>query len=95
MRDFYIKHKINPGDLDKDYFQPMTLQIKRGNMGSVETENVVGIVRGSELPDEYLVITAHLDHVDMEEMVDQEVILPIKFTTVQTMTDLAQWHYLK
>ena len=32
-------------------------------MGSVETENVVGIVRGSELPDEYLVITAHLDHV--------------------------------
>ena len=63
LRDFYIKHKINPGDLDKDYFQPMTLQIKRGNMGNVETENVVGIVKGSELPDEYLVITAHLDHV--------------------------------
>ena len=49
LRDFYIKHKINPGDLDKDYFQPMTLQIKRGNMGSVETENVVGIVRGLSL----------------------------------------------
>ena len=63
IRDFYIKNKIKPGDPDKDYFQPMTLNIRRGNMGDVETENVISIIKGTDFPDEYVVITAHLDHV--------------------------------
>ena len=63
IRDFYIKNKIKPGDLDSDYFQPMTLNIRRGNMGDVETENVISIIKGTDFPDEYVVITAHLDHV--------------------------------
>ena len=63
IRDFYIKNKINPGDPDKDYFQPMTLNIRRGNMGDVKTENVISIIKGTDFPDEYVVITAHLDHV--------------------------------
>ena len=63
IRDFYIKNKIKPGDPDSDYFQPMTLNIRRGNMGDVETENVISIIKGTDFPDEYVVITAHLDHV--------------------------------
>ncbi len=63
IRDFYIKNKIQPGDPDGDYFQPMTLNIRRGNMGDVETENVISIIKGTDFPNEYVVITAHLDHV--------------------------------
>ena len=29
----------------------------------VETENVAAIIKGSEYPEEYIVISAHLDHV--------------------------------
>ena len=41
----------------------MTLNIRRGNMGDVETENVISIIKGTDFPEEYVVITAHLDHV--------------------------------
>ena len=43
----------------------------RGRRGqeprTVETENVVAIIKGSEKPDEYVVITAHLDHVGVDD----------------------------
>ena len=32
-------------------------------MGDVETENVISIIKGTDFPNEYVVITAHLDHV--------------------------------
>ena len=41
----------------------MTLNISRGNEGEVDSENVIAIIRGSEIPDEYVILTAHLDHV--------------------------------
>ena len=44
----------------------MKLNIRRGNVGEVETENVIAIIEGTEKPDEYIVITAHLDHVGHE-----------------------------
>ena len=63
LRNFYIKNEIEAGDPDKDYFQKMTLNIRRGNEGEVDTENVIAIIRGTEIPDEYVILTAHLDHV--------------------------------
>tara|TARA_B100001142_G_scaffold81927_1_gene82931 strand:- start:200 stop:1240 length:1041 start_codon:yes stop_codon:yes gene_type:complete len=43
----------------------------RGRRGqkpkTVETENVIAIIKGSEKPDEYVVITAHLDHVGVTD----------------------------
>ena len=63
LRNFYIKNKIKPGDPDKDYFQKMTLNLRRGNEGEVDSENVIAIIEGTEKPDEYLILTAHLDHV--------------------------------
>ena len=63
LRNFYIENEIEPGDPDKDYFQKMKLNLRRGNEGRVDSENVIAIIKGSEKPDEYLVLTAHLDHV--------------------------------
>ena len=63
LRNFYIENDIEAGDPDKDYFQKMTLNISRGNEGEVDTENVIAIIRGTEIPDEYVILTAHLDHV--------------------------------
>jgi hypothetical protein len=56
--------------LEGDYFQEMTLTM-RGRRGqkpkTVETENVIAIIKGSEKPDEYVIITAHLDHVGITD----------------------------
>ena len=70
LRNYYKSIGIEPGDLEGDYFQEMTLTM-RGRRGqeprTVETENVVAIIKGSEKPDEYVVITAHLDHVGIDD----------------------------
>ena len=63
LRNFYIENEIEPGDPDKDYFQKMKLNLRRGNEGEVDSENVIAIIKGTEIPDEYLILTAHLDHV--------------------------------
>ena len=63
LRNFYIENEIEPGGPDKDYFQKMKLNLRRGNEGEVDSENVIAIIKGSEKPDEYLVLTSHLDHV--------------------------------
>jgi hypothetical protein len=63
LKKFYIENDIKPGDPDKDYYQKMTLNISRGNEGEVDSENVIAIIEGTEKPEEYLILTAHLDHV--------------------------------
>ena len=59
LREFYQNRGIAAANGTKDYFQPMELSIK-GN--PVQTENVVAIIEGSTLPEEYIVISSHLDH---------------------------------
>ena len=70
IRNYYKSIGIEPGDLEGDYFQEMTLTM-RGRRGqkpkTVETENVIAIIKGSEKPDEYVIITAHLDHVGITD----------------------------
>lgn len=70
LRNYYKSIGLEPGDLEGDYFQEMTLTM-RGRRGQkpkiVETENVIAIIKGSEKPDEYVVITAHLDHVGVDD----------------------------
>jgi len=63
IRQFYSSHAINAAQGTEDYFQPMELNIK-GEM--VKTENVAAIIEGSEFPDEYIVISSHLDHVGIQ-----------------------------
>lgn len=59
LREFYQNRGITAANGTEDYFQPMELSIK-GN--PVQTENVVAIIEGSTLPEEYIVISSHLDH---------------------------------
>ena len=59
LREFYQNRGIAAAKGTEDYFQPMELSIK-GN--PVQTENVVAIIEGSTLPEEYIVISSHLDH---------------------------------
>ena len=69
LRDYYKSIKVEAGDPDKDYFQPMslTLRARRGKGKTVDTENVIAIIKGSEIPEEYVIITAHLDHVGIQK----------------------------
>ncbi|KRO86620.1 MAG: M28 family metallopeptidase [Bacteroidetes bacterium] len=70
LRDFYKKNGIEPGDPDGDYFQPMTLNLRgrRGDPGiTVDSENVIAIIKGSEKPEEYVILSAHLDHVGIDK----------------------------
>lgn len=63
LKSFYEMNGIVAAKGTDDYFQKMILNIK-GNM--VDTENVVAVIPGSEKPEEYIVISAHLDHVGIE-----------------------------
>lgn len=42
-------------------------------IGSASSPNVVGIVRGSELPDEHVVVSAHLDHLGLTDHGDDRI----------------------
>lgn len=63
LTHFYATHSIKPAQGSENYLQPMVLNV-RGN--SIETENVVAVIKGSEYPDEYIVISSHLDHVGVQ-----------------------------
>jgi len=56
--DFSGRQVANPNDVDT--------RITKENIDWVRTENVAAIIRGSEKPNEYIIITAHLDHVGIE-----------------------------
>ena len=64
LRHFYKSHRINAAKGTLDYYQNMELLIDNQY---VDSQNVVAIVEGDELPEEYLVISSHLDHLGMKE----------------------------
>ncbi|WP_435625489.1 M28 family peptidase [Flagellimonas sp.] len=43
------------------------VQLALENQGFVDSENVVAMIRGSEKPDEYVVISSHLDHIGVSK----------------------------
>ena len=44
-----------------------SLSIDEENIDWVKTENVAAIIKGDVYPDEYIILTAHLDHVGIED----------------------------
>ena len=60
LRDYYINHEISSAQNTEKFLQKMILEIKEEK---IETENVVAIIPGNEKPDEYIILSAHLDHV--------------------------------
>lgn len=60
IKNYYISEGIPSPLGDHDYFQDIPKSFFRGGIDS--SENVVAYIKGSEKPDEVLVISAHLDH---------------------------------
>jgi len=59
ISEYYESLNIKEANGTENYFQRMKLNIS-GNI--VETENVVSIIPGSQKPNEYIIISSHLDH---------------------------------
>lgn len=65
LKDFYVSQGIASPIGDNDYFQKVPSQYLSNNrrgMTLKDSENVVAFIKGTEKPDEILVISAHLDH---------------------------------
>lgn len=61
IKDEYVAYGI-PSPISKDdYFQEIPASFLGSNFN--DSENVVAYIKGSEKPDEILVISAHLDHI--------------------------------
>ena len=71
LKNFYIKEGVSPGKNSENYFQPFSASIVReygsykslklDEKGSIKSENVISIIKGSTYPEEYIVLSAHLD----------------------------------
>ena len=59
ISEYYESLNIKEAKGTENYFQKMKLNIS-GNI--VDTENVVAIIEGSDKPNEYIIISSHLDH---------------------------------
>lgn len=66
IRDFYIKNDIQSptSPFVNHYFQ--TIPANTFSKILVDTENVLGFIQGSEKPEEILIISAHYDHVGIQ-----------------------------
>lgn len=65
LKGLYLEMGIPGGAGDGEYFQTVPGEyFKKPDLSS---ENVLAFIKGTELPDEVLVISAHLDHVGMED----------------------------
>ncbi len=66
IREFYKKEGIAAAPGTVDYYQNIPASFFEGRRDPQETENVVAFIKGSEKPEEIIVISAHLDHVGMD-----------------------------
>tara|TARA_B100000767_G_C19778143_1_gene543985 strand:+ start:9229 stop:10263 length:1035 start_codon:yes stop_codon:yes gene_type:complete len=64
LREFYKNRGIKAAKGTENYFQKMLLTIQNKE---VATENVAAIIEGSEKPNEYIVISSHLDHIGIHD----------------------------
>ncbi|PJX24473.1 peptidase M28 [Psychroflexus sp. S27] len=62
LKNFYASLNIKGGDIrdNTPYYQNIPSEFYDDRFG--DSENVIAMIEGSELPDEYLVISAHYDH---------------------------------
>jgi Zn-dependent M28 family amino/carboxypeptidase len=65
LKDFYMSKNIASPLGENNYFQTISTQHLSRNLKA--SENVVAFIKGSEFPDEILVISAHYDHLGMDK----------------------------
>jgi hypothetical protein len=70
----FAEFDIEPVFPDGQLIRPYTFHIRRGV--SIDERNIVGILEGTdpELKDQYIIISAHFDHVGIREAVDGDSI---------------------
>ncbi|MCB0465210.1 MAG: M28 family peptidase [Aequorivita sp.] len=67
IRDFYIKEGVEPAPGTDNYFQNIPTSFFSKRRDPQPSENVVAFIKGSEKPDEIIVISAHLDHIGTDK----------------------------
>ena len=67
IRDFYIANGIASPFGGDNYFQDIPTSYFKGRTKDQPSENVLAYIKGSEKPDELIVISAHLDHVGTDK----------------------------
>tara|TARA_R110001632_G_scaffold24670_11_gene68525 strand:- start:913 stop:1977 length:1065 start_codon:yes stop_codon:yes gene_type:complete len=67
LRDYYKAQQIASGTKDGNFYQIVPESFFRKNSGLKASENVLAFIEGSEKPEEVLVISAHLDHVGIDQ----------------------------
>lgn len=67
IRDFYKKEGIAAAPGTVDYYQDVPSSFFEGRRDPLSSENVVAYIKGSEKPEEIIVISAHLDHVGTDK----------------------------
>ena len=67
LRDYYIAQGIESALEDDTYFQRVPAEYLTRLKEPVDSENVVAFIQGSEFPEEIIVLSAHLDHVGVDE----------------------------
>ena len=63
LKTYYEKENIAPA-LDSSYFQHIAIDFLPEGMGA--SENVLAYIKGSEKPEELLIISGHMDHLGIE-----------------------------
>ena len=66
LRNFYQNEGIPSPDGGINYYQTIPASYFRRMKEPKDSENVVAFIKGSEKPDEVIVISAHLDHVGVD-----------------------------
>ncbi|ARV16816.1 M28 family metallopeptidase [Polaribacter sp. SA4-12] len=65
LKDFYVSQQIISPLGGDDYYQEVPAEFLNKNAGGAvlkDSENVLAFIKGTEKPDEIVVISAHLDH---------------------------------
>ena len=63
LRNFYQSHQIRAAEGTDNYYQDLRLLVDKKR---VTSQNLAAIIPGSEFPEEYILITAHLDHLGIK-----------------------------
>ena len=69
LKDFYVKKGIKSPISEGDYFQEISSEYLTKNSREKKlkaSENVIAFIKGTEKPDEVVVISAHLDHLGVK-----------------------------
>ncbi|MFT5078067.1 M28 family metallopeptidase [Patiriisocius sp. Uisw_047] len=67
LRNFYQDQNIPSPIEDLNYYQPVPASYFKRVKDAKDSENIVAYIEGSEFPDELIILSAHLDHVGMDD----------------------------